>query len=213
MLPLGTEKGTEMVQITAMTAARLIQQAYDGKIRGQSKSFKSKNGAEGYLRKDGLLVIPGSQGVNDYLKFNLQIFKFKFTNKNSKMMFHAGFLKHCNELLEFARENNVKYVAGHSLGAASSQLLAATLGIPALNFAAPKVMRQGFRAKHGGQVVNINRKDDLVGHVPKLLFKHIGKTYWLDCGPEDGKFDHALSRYVEAMEMASVQKQVPFKFA
>ena len=201
-----------MAKITPMDCAKAIEQAYKGKISYQKKKYRSGSGAEAYLNSRGLMVIPGSQGLDDYLKFNLKVGWFKMTNKNSKIKYHAGFMKHASELMDFARQNNVKMITGHSLGAASAQLIAATLNKPAYTFAAPKVLYRGWRAHTSAKIVNINRKDDVVCRLPSRRFKHIGEVIEMNAGRNPG-MDHKIKHYVTAMNMKKVQDRSNVRFA
>ena len=199
------------MSFTPMECAKAIEQAYKGRISYQKKKFISDSGAEAYLNTKGLMVIPGSQGIDDYLKFNLRVGWFKMTNKNSKIKFHAGFMKHASDLLDFARTNNVKMITGHSLGAASGQLIAATLNIDAYCFAAPKVLYRGWKSHTSARIFCINRKDDTVCRLPSRRFKHIGKVIEMTARGRIGA-DHKIKHYMTAMNTKSVQNASSVRF-
>jgi len=201
-----------MAKFTPMDCAKAVEQSYKGKITNQKRSMLGPHGAEAYLRKDGLLVIPGSQGLDDYLKFNLRVGYFKLFGKNSKLRFHAGFMRHASEIIEWARSQNVEMITGHSLGAASAQLIGATLHKDVICFAAPKVLNRGFRAVTTAKITCINRKDDTVCRLPGWRFKHIGDVIEMRPKGRVG-MDHSMKHYRTAMAEKKVQDASPIRFA
>ncbi len=195
-----------------MVAADLIAQAYKGSVKGSVDTFDDK-GVQAFALKDRTLVIPGTNELSDWTRYNLPAITWKTLGSNGQYKFHAGFLKHAQMLLEFARDNRIKRITGHSLGAASSQLLAATSDVEALNFAAPKVVFGKWKVVHSKPIVNLNRKDDRVGKIPRWFYKHIGQTYWLNTKVINDGGDHKIKHYVSAMQMAHVQAATPVRFA
>ena len=145
------------MKFTPMNAASLIAQAYgrkrkhneseeDHKVR-QTADFVLPDGkkvkvkatydnkeAEAFILVDGTLVIPGSDSAEDYWRYNLRGVAWLNLFRRKKRKFHKGFLSHAQEIHDFAKTNGTKRITGHSLGAASSQLLASMLNVEALNF-------------------------------------------------------------------------------
>ena len=200
-----------MATFTPIDCAKAVEQSYKGKITGQTSKFISPDGAEAYLRKDGLLVIPGSQGIDDYLKFNLRVGWAKMFDKKSKFRFHAGFMDHAKQLMEFARRGNVKMITGHSLGAASAQIIGATLHKDVVCFAAPKVLMRGFRAVTSAEITCINRRDDTVCKLPGWRFKHLGTVVEMKAKGRVG-MDHSMKHYRTAMAEKAVKDASPIRF-
>ena len=200
-----------MAKFTPMDCAKAVEQSYKGRISNQKRSMLGPHGAEAYLRKDGLLVIPGSQGLDDYLKFNLRVGYFKLFGKNSKLRFHAGFMRHASEIIEWARNQNVKLITGHSLGAASAQLIGATLNKDVICFAAPKVLSRGFKEVTSAKIVCINRRDDRVCRLPGWRFKHMGNVVEMKAKGRIG-MDHSMKHYKTAMAEKSVKDASPIRF-
>lgn len=197
---------------TPLSAAELIKQAYKGTVDNTKESF-DENGVQAFALNDGTLVIPGSNELSDYTRYNLPAMTWKTFGNLAGYKFHAGFLKHAQTLHDFARDNRIKRITGHSLGGASSQLLAATMDIDAINFAAPKVVFRGWRVVHSNSIMNFNRKDDRVGKIPRFFYKHIGHTHWLDTKMINIGGDHKIKHYIKAMKMAHVQDASPVRFA
>jgi hypothetical protein len=223
------------MQFTPMNAAKLIAQAYERKIKhnedeedhkirqkapfelpdGTSikvKAIYDKNEAEAFALEGGILVIPGSDSVEDYWRYNLRGVAWMNLFRRKKRKFHKGFLSHAQEIHDFAKENGTKRITGHSLGAASSQLLASMLNVEALNFAAPKVVLRGWSVQVNKPIRNFNRKDDRVAKLPSFLWKHVGDTYVLDTKKPHLGGDHKIKHYETAMNMDVVQNEVPIRF-
>lgn len=206
-----------MTHPTPMDCLKLIDQAYAGAPGGQKldnqKAFVVNGRAEAYLTHDGVLVIPGSQSAEDYTRFNLRLMSWKnaFNLRNYK--FHYGFLSHATLLKAFVRDNDVRFVTGHSLGAASAQILGAWYDLPGYLFASPRVLRKRYRAVKGTKLISFNRVDDSVCTLPGRGFNHIGQVYELNTGEVNVGMDHSTSEYRTAMRMANVQAAVPVRFA
>ena len=183
------------------------------------KDIYLENEAEAFALMDGTLVIPGSDSVQDYIRYNFNYGilalreKLKNLFKPKGIIYHKGFLAHSREIEGFAVQNNIIRITGHSLGAASSQLLASRLGLKAINFAAPKVVRRGwFVEVEKGLIENFNRKDDSVTRFPGWRWKHIGDTSILDTKVGHFGFDHQIKHYVTAMNIDHVQDDVKTRF-
>lgn len=106
--------------------------------------------AEAALTDDNVLIITGSDSVGDYLRYNLRpnrkvtasAERARITKVIPLAALHGGFLLHATEVLRFLKRDRPDFIVGHSLGAASAQIIGTTLGIPTITFAAPQVVRR-----------------------------------------------------------------------
>jgi TATA-box binding protein (TBP) (component of TFIID and TFIIIB) len=68
-----------MATLPIMTAAQLVQASYDPAnqpdFARRIKHALNKNDVEAYLLESGTLVIPGSNSLADYVKFNTRVFR------------------------------------------------------------------------------------------------------------------------------------------
>ena len=105
--------------------------------------------AEAAITSDNVLIITGSDGFGDYFRYNLRPNR-KVTASPERARIakvipiealHGGFLLHATEVLKFLGQERPDFIVGHSLGAASAQIVGTTLGIPTITFAAPQVVR------------------------------------------------------------------------
>lgn len=105
----------------------------------------------GLIEKPNILVVTGSRPI-DYFYYNIRL-----NRKLPKMpeidkicaglptdVLHHGFLLHAARVLEFLDGRKPDFIVGHSLGAASTQILATYLKVPALCIASPQVIKRGF---------------------------------------------------------------------
>jgi len=164
------------------------------------------NDVQAHFLNNGILLIPGSNSLADYLKFNLRV--MQFGTKRYRMsddttdqgasgtMWHQGFLAHAVEIWDWMVENNQRptYIIGHSLGAAAAQVLTKSWGVPGIGFAAPRPR------KHDGPLVNgklclcITRDTDIVCKLPGS-FHHVGQVH--KCRARDSKHraGHKMKHY------------------
>ncbi len=225
------------MDFTPMNAASLIEEAYTRKRHHNEadsdyetrkmKAFTLPdntevkvietydiNEAEAFALEGGILVIPGSDSIEDYTRYNLNygvlalVDKLKRLFKPKGIVYHKGFLAHSKEIEAFAKLYKIKKVTGHSLGAASSQLLASRLKLEAINFAAPKVVRKGWPVRvKKNSIKNFNRKDDSVTRFPGWRWKHVGDVVVLDTEEAHIGPDHKIKHYITAMGMDHVQEK------
>ena len=156
-------------------AGDLVQLAYEERLGPRVKKSVDRKGVQAYFLNDGTLVIPGSNEVSDYTDFNLRTRRLKHTDNRK---YHNGFLSHAKEVLKWLDEHSLKptRVTGHSLGAASAQIIGSTLAKPTVAFASPKVLHGTTKVKGEGWVANFQRVDDPVCNLPlgDENFRHIG---------------------------------------
>ena len=191
-------------------AADLIQKAYDNKLGALERVRIDMGGAQAMVLKDGTLVIPGTNEMRDWADFNLT-----HSAGDSGRIWHAGFLKHARIVFPFAKGAGVKRVLGHSLGAASAQIVAASLGIPAICFASPRPIRGKARFKGEHRILNVCRFDDTACHLPfKFLgYRQLGKVHWVSPREQQSAGSHKLADYLRAMAKGKAHPALPDDWA
>lgn len=204
------------MRLSIQNAAEIAEQSYlianmikRGQIPPQVKAHLNRKGAQAQMMKQGVLVIPGTNELLDWF-VNFDVYRIMGRNykRNEKgksrtgAVFHAGFLRHANTLYTFAKENNAQYVIGHSLGAATAQILGTSLGIPAIGFASPRVKKGAGKLKNEGLVLNICRMDDLVTRVPpsEAGFRRLGKSVRMTPAVTNPGMDHSMKHYLQSLK-------------
>lgn len=207
-----------MAGIKILDAADLIRDAYAGDLGDRVQTSIDIRGVQAHYLKDGTLVIPGTNEFSDWFDFNLRFGNmdvpghgFEVVPGDSGTLWHGGFLEHAQIVYTFAKGLRPKCIVGHSLGAASAQIVGASLGVPSVAFASPKTCRSRQRMPGEGWVLNICRIDDGVCHVPPafLGFRTIGSHYWLTPTEADPGEDHRIHNYKELLKLARVKERVP----
>ncbi|SPH24949.1 hypothetical protein DEA8626_03982 [Defluviimonas aquaemixtae] len=188
------------------TAADLVQRAYDGKLGNRLHMSLDLDGAQAYLLKDKTLVIPGTNELSDWGKFN-----FDVSNGDSGRVWHAGFLRHAQIVYPFAKAGAAKRVIGHSLGAASAQIVACSLGLPAMCLASPRPLRGKTRFRGEHRVVSLCRFDDAVCYLPFsfLKFRHVGKVHWISPHEPQSEGSHRIADYLRALAQGKTKPKLP----
>lgn len=187
-------------------AADLVQRAYDGTLGNRLKTPIDLDGAQAYLLKDDTLVIPGTNELSDWGNFNIA-----FMPGDSGRIWHEGFMRHARIIYPFAKGGGAKRIIGHSLGAASAQIIACSLGIPAFCFASPRPLKGKTRFKGEHRVLNLCRMDDAVCLMPFafLGFRHLGKVHWLSPREPQSEGSHRLADYLRALAQGEVRPGLP----
>ncbi|MEM6617922.1 MAG: hypothetical protein AAF631_01305 [Pseudomonadota bacterium] len=191
--------------MNALEAAALIEAGYDGDLGSAARVKPAQDGAEAFLMQDGTLVIPGTNQLRDWRRYNLRVYSLRAVRSTGSYRFHSGFLIHANRVLHWVKTKPVKRITGHSLGAASGQILAAILDVPAINFAAPKVALGTAAYRGEARIININRRDDRVAHVPRLAFRHLGHVAWMVDPKRNIGGDHEIGEYVDLLQLPQYQ--------
>ena len=187
-------------------AAKLLEAAYEGKLGTKVETEINNQGAQAYLLKDKTLVIPGTNETADWGNFNLNV-----SRGDSGRGWHAGFLRHAQLVYPFAKGGKAKRVIGHSLGAASGQIVAASLGIPALCLASPRTLKGKTRFKGESQIINLCRFDDAICFLPFafLGFRHLGKVHWISPREMQSQGSHRVADYIRALAQGKVKPVLP----
>ncbi|MEP1521521.1 MULTISPECIES: hypothetical protein [Ascidiaceihabitans] len=195
-------------------AVNLAEASYSGKrhtsLTTKIKRSLDKDDVQAHLMTNGILLIPGSNSLMDYLRFNLRIMniggkRYRMSDETTQKgasgtVWHQGFLAHAKVIYDWIEHHDEKpiYIIGHSLGAAATQILSKSWAVPGIGFAAPRTRRSRGRIKNDGFCLCINRNDDTVCDLP-TSFKHMGKVH--RCAPKSSVFgpDHAMKHYRTAV--------------
>ena len=185
------------------------------KVLQVSQSY-NVDGVQAYFLPDKTLLVPGSNEVSDYPRYNLKTEAIWSQNLSkgtgaSGTKWHAGFLDHARAVYNFVVFLNPKRLIGHSLGAASVQIAGASLGVPTIAFASPRTKFGRPYFKGEGWVVNINRTDDIVCRVPPRTtgFRHLGSQYWVRPAQNNPGEDHSMKNYVSILQDNGASNFVP----
>ena len=194
-------------------AAQLARASYSAtshpSIKPLLRASLDKRDVQAHLLKNGILLIPGSNSLMDYLRYNLRVLrigakKYRMSNDKTEALngvrWHQGFLAHAKVIQDWVAENNfkVKYIIGHSLGAAAAQILSRSWRVPAIGFAAPRPCRKNAPRPLSPLCLCINRSDDGVCALPSS-FHHSGQVK--ECKARGSVFspDHSMRHYVKAV--------------
>ena len=191
-------------------AAELLQKAYDDKLGPLVRDRIDIDGAQAVILADQTLVIPGTNEARDWAEFNLAV-----SSGDSGRKWHAGFLRHAKIVYPFAEGAGAKRVLGHSLGAASAQIVACSLGIPAICFASPRPIRGRTRFKGEHRVLNVCRYDDTACHLPFVFlgYRQLGKVHWISPREQQSAGSHRLGDYLRAMRRGTANPVLPETWA
>ncbi len=178
----------------------------NSKIGGKRIVAKNSGDATAYLLSDNTLVIPGSNSVRDYRRYNLRpirLGKKKLTVRTSLVkssgrqpIWHQGFLAHALDIQTWLAKirKRPKFVIGHSLGAASTQVLTIVYGVPGIGFAAPRVCMSEPAQAQTKKCLLVCRSDDIVGQIPEG-FHHLGSVKMMQ-SPSRVGHKHKMTEYI-----------------
>ncbi|MEO0991355.1 MAG: hypothetical protein AAFX00_10450 [Pseudomonadota bacterium] len=211
-----------MVALTLFEAADLVDRFYSAPDGDDVTASIDEEGAQAYMLSNGILVIPGTNELSDWFRFNFDVydrdqdsnFVIKEHRGASGRRYHAGFLNHARKIFDFAKPLKPKLIIGHSLGAASAQIVGWSLKCPTIAFASPRVIRGRSELKYENIVLNICRTDDLVTQVPPAIlgFQHIGQVFWMSPRGREFGEDHRIDQYVDMMKARHVRNHLPEKW-
>lgn len=213
------------MRLSIAQCADLVADSYTAvknKKRGRNTQgvahYLDKRGAQAVMLAHDVLVIPGSNELIDWIRnvnvYNIlgKTYKAKAQAKSrTGAILHSGFNQHANLIAKFAKEHDAKFIIGHSLGAATAQILGSWMGVPAVGFASPRV-KLGLRGvKNEHKVLNICRLDDLVTHVPpsEVGFRRLGKTVQLVAPAANPGLDHSMPNYIKALGYETLGEKLP----
>ena len=192
-------------------AAQLAEAAYTGRnhpiIAPQWKASLSKGDVEAHLLTDNTLLIPGSNTIMDYIRFNLRVQRLgkrrlrMASSAAASISWHQGFLAHAKVVQDWLMTNRYapSFIIGHSLGAATAQILSAGWNVPAVVFAAPRPCRTAAARTAAQRCLCVNRSDDRVCNLPGG-FLHLGLVHLCrPRGPSPG-MDHSMAHYIQTVK-------------
>ena len=209
--------GGTMKRIDVAEAARLMQSVYYNLRSVDLIDQIDIRGAQAYLLKGDILVIPGTNEHADW-GYNLHVSEqngaevhgFRVIAGDSGRQWHAGFLRHAEFIFGFAKRARPKFIVGHSLGGASAQILGVSLSVPTVTFGAPRPLRASTPLPGEGWILNLCRIDDEVCRLPPTMlgFRHVGSLRWLQPAEAHVGEDHRIDNYIEIMGEEKVAARV-----
>ncbi len=196
-----------MLQYSLSDAAKLAEASYTpANITAPRVIDRLQDGSDvdAVLLDGGTLLLPGSNSLNDYVKFNLRVFnvgtkRFRLDEQStekgaSQTIWHQGFLTYAKHVFDWMGPRKPSYIIGHSLGAAAAQILCRTYLVPTIGFAAPRPKWVNGPVKDDGLCLSVCRTDDLVvGLAPG--FSRMGRECVVRPGHPGGLFPHAMRHY------------------
>lgn len=225
------------------TAARMMADAYGFSPASQTDTERAftkthglrvvkrctEPGVEAYMLDNRCLLIPGSNSLADYLRFNLRVWglgkrrlSFREEAKRQKVdtrtrlgfsrtRWHQGFFRHANTIRTWIGDTPDDWptmIIGHSLGAASAQILSKTWSAPAIGFAAPRPRKASGPIVLDELSLSICRDDDIVCFLPSS-FHRMGKTADLIHKNPSGGLNHNMPAYLDALAHPAPGVKIP----
>ncbi|WP_299656545.1 hypothetical protein [uncultured Tateyamaria sp.] len=191
-------------------AAQMAEASYAGRrnasLAAAWRDDLDDHDVQAIFLKGDILLIPGSNSVMDYLKYNLRVLniggkRYRLADDDTEQgasgtVWHQGFLRHAKVIFDWLERENYrpKYIIGHSLGAAATQILVRTYGVPGIGFAAPRPRRSPGAIKHSHLCLCVNRDDDGVCDLPGS-FHHMGHVHRARAASSVFGPDHSMKHY------------------
>ncbi len=181
------------------------------------KGMINEADVEAYMLDDDVLLIPGSNSAWDYLRYNVRLLNVggkRYSVKNGATgaafgrVWHQGFLAHAMLIHAKFKKSPPKFIIGHSLGAASAQVLSMIWNVPAIGFAAPRLFAGGIPVSNA-KCLCIWRTDDPVGSLPGAKFRHAGRSVALGKSRRTGFLNHSMRHYKTAITDPNHRSVVP----
>ena len=200
-------------------AAKMAEASYQGRTLPSLAAALHKeldeDDVEALFLNGDILLIPGSNSLADYLKFNLRVLniggkRFRLKDDDTQAgasgtIWHQGFLRHAQKIYAWLEQERLrpKYIIGHSLGAAATQILVRTYGVPGIGFAAPRPRRSKGAIKFSNLCLCINRDDDAVCDLPGS-FHHMGRVHRARAKRSVFGPDHSMKHYRRVIDEQQV---------
>lgn len=211
-----------MTSFSLNDAAKLAEASYTSERITSPRLIKSFDGddVQAHVLEGDILLLPGSNSVRDYLKFNLRPLRLggtQLTMSDTKTekgasgtVWHQGFLRYSRVVFDWLKDEGItpKYIIGHSLGAAATQILSKSYNAPAIGFAAPRPKFVKSRVKNDGRCLLLNRTDDIVPKLPGA-FSHMGDAKLLSTQSNRRFLAHSMPRYIDIVGKAVQQQVLP----
>ncbi len=203
-------------------AAILAEASYQSKRITKPKLLKScpHEDVQAHVLDGDILLLPGSNSLQDYLLYNLRPLrlgrqKYRMDDETtakgaSGTIWHQGFLAYSVVVFEWLKDIKVrpKFIIGHSLGAAATQILTKSYGVPGIGFAAPRTKANRGPVKNHEKCLIINRVDDIVPKVPSS-FVHMGVVKELKVESNRKFTAHSMKHYRKIVKAALAHKVIP----
>ena len=200
-------------------AAELAEASYVGKkaevIRFQHKDSLDDREVAAHLLTDHTLLIVGSTSWRDYVYYNARMFglgrkHLKLSNVKVPVTWHQGFMHHTRVVQDWMDDKRIKprFIIGHSLGAASTQILSANWNVPAVAFAAPRTCWTANAQRLAPKCLCINRTDDTICELP-TSFKHLGNVKSLTPSAPNRGMDHHMRNYRTIVDEGIASGKLP----
>ncbi|MEL6463944.1 MAG: hypothetical protein AAFQ58_03155 [Pseudomonadota bacterium] len=196
-------------------AAQMAEASYSGRsnasLAAAWRDGLDQHDVQAIFLKGDILLIPGSNSVMDYLKFNLRVLniggtRYRLSDEHTEKgasgtVWHQGFLHHAKVIYDWLERQRYKpkFIIGHSLGAAATQILVRTYGVPGIAFAAPRPRRSRGAIKHSELCLCVNRDDDMVCDLPGT-FHHMGRVHRARAARSVFGPDHSMKHYRKVID-------------
>ncbi|WP_341366965.1 hypothetical protein [Yoonia sp. BS5-3] len=215
-----------MMRFSIEDAAILAEASYTANRITSPKVMHScpHQDVQAHILEGDILLLPGSNSVRDYLRYNLRPLRLGHqqlqmsddgtAKGHSGTTWHQGFLAYSIVIFDWLKTLNIrpKYVIGHSLGAAATQILSKSYGAPGIGFAAPRPKSVKGPVKHDEKCLLINRFDDVVPNLPGA-FNHMGQVKQLSVNPKRRFPAHAMRHYREIVDLGQGNGALPTHWA
>lgn len=206
-------------------AAKLAAHSYDIDAEPTLKSMVVDEcpfpGAEAYLLNNGFLLIPGTNSLLDHIRFNFRPFRIghqqydlatsSTTKGASGTLWHQGFFAHAKGIYDWMGGRRPTVIIGHSLGAASTQILSKSWARTGIGFAAPRPRKARGPVVRDNLSLSICREDDpvcaLVGS-----FHHMGHRAYLRHARPLPDLNHNMTAYLDVLDNNVGTDAVPLKW-
>ena len=215
-------RGAAAAPIKLQRAATLVANSYKksrnhGSLTADVDIPFDEGDVQALLMNNRTLLIPGSNSVWDYIKFNFRPFniggkKYSFktqtTGEKIGHIWHQGFLAHAMAVHAKFDQKRPNLIIGHSLGAASAQVLSMIWDVPAICFAAPRVYLGGGAIGDKNKCLCIVLEDDPVRNLPTNKFDYVGDVRPL--GKNNlFRMKHRMSHYEKAVMDPAIKSKLP----
>ncbi|WP_299847321.1 hypothetical protein [uncultured Roseovarius sp.] len=209
-----------MTRIRMRDAATLAQASYKVSELKSPRVVDSldKSGVQAHLTDNGILLLPGSNSVLDFVHFNLRVFnvghkKFRLADSTTERgasgtRWHQGFLVYSRMVFNWLGNRRPRLIIGHSLGAAATQILSKSYNVHGIGFASPRPKKGSRRVQHDGKCLSVCRVDDTVCAMAPN-FSHLGQAKFLEPPEANFGMDHSMENYRKILEDNKGPDKVP----
>lgn len=235
ILDCSISTAAELVKISYLVKKRGVEKVNETLREEHGVWIESQcptKGVEAYMLNNKCLLVPGSNSFWDYAKFNFRLLNIgmprlslrlrrRDTNdaKNtitadSGIIWHQGFFTHANHINNWIGSDRAKWpqlIVGHSLGAASAQILSTIWSAPSIGFAVPRIRKSSVPSKFENLSLSICREDDIVCRFPRG-FDRMGQSRNLAHKSPAKGLNHNMACYIDAMQNRVPGSGIPSKW-